>query len=99
MDLSTRKFMTMHKVLHPSDYRDKLYVSWKEGGRGLISVDDCIGAKIEELVEYTKKTKERLITAAKNSNDIIKTNRKTRKTGKKKWKEKQLPVDCIRLCD
>ena len=35
MDQRTRKFMTMQKALNPSDVIDLLYVSRKEGGRGL----------------------------------------------------------------
>ena len=33
MDQRTRKLTTMHKVLHPRDDVDRLYVSRKEGGR------------------------------------------------------------------
>ena len=32
--------MTLHKVLHPKDDVDRLYVSRKEEGRGLASVED-----------------------------------------------------------
>ena len=32
--------MTMHKALHPGDDVDRLYVSRKEGGRGLASTED-----------------------------------------------------------
>ena len=35
MDQRTRKLMTMHKTLHPRDGVDRLYISRKEGGRGL----------------------------------------------------------------
>ena len=35
MDQRTRKLMTIHKALHPRDIIDWLYVSRKEGGRGL----------------------------------------------------------------
>ena len=40
MDQRTRKLMTMHKALHPRDNVDRLYVSRKEGGRGLASTED-----------------------------------------------------------
>ena len=40
MDQRTRKLMTMHKPLHPRDDVDRLYVSRKEGGRRLASVED-----------------------------------------------------------
>ena len=39
--------MTKHKALHPRDDVDRLYVSRKEGGRGLASVDASI-----QLLEY-----------------------------------------------
>ena len=35
MDERTRKLMTMRKILHPKDDVDRLYLSRKEGGRGL----------------------------------------------------------------
>ena len=39
MDQRIRKLMIMHKALHPRDDIDRLYVSIKEGGRGLVSID------------------------------------------------------------
>ena len=39
MDQRIRKLMTMHKALHPRDDVDRLYVSRKEGGRGLASTE------------------------------------------------------------
>ena len=38
MDQRTRKLMTMHKAFHPGDDIDRLYVSRKEGGRGLARI-------------------------------------------------------------
>ena len=40
MDQRTSKLMTMHKALHPRDDVDRLYVSRKEGGRGLANIED-----------------------------------------------------------
>ena len=34
--------MTMHKVLHPRNDVDRLYLSRKEGVRGLASIEDSI---------------------------------------------------------
>ena len=39
MDQRMRKLMTMHKALHPRDV-DRLYISRKEGGRGLTSIEE-----------------------------------------------------------
>ena len=53
----------MHKDLLPRDDIVIFYVSRKEEGRGLASIRDCIEATVQELKEYTKKSKEKLNTA------------------------------------
>ena len=52
MDQRTRKLMTMHKALHPRDDVDRLYVSRKEGGRGVASIEDSVDASIQRLEDY-----------------------------------------------
>ena len=47
--------MTMHKALHPRDDVDRLYVSRKEGGRGLTSIEDSVDASIQRLEDYIEK--------------------------------------------
>ena len=83
MDQRTGKLMTMHKVLHPRDDVDRLYVSRKEGGRGLAIIEDSVDASIQRCEDY------RLITAIKNDTDNTVSNRMTT-TRKQKWEEKQL---------
>ena len=39
----------MHKALHPRDDVDWLYVSRKEGGRGLASTEDIVDVSIQRL--------------------------------------------------
>ena len=53
IDERTRKLMTMHEALHPRDDVDRLYVSRKEGGRGLASIEDSVDASIrpEDYIE------------------------------------------------
>ena len=46
MNQRTRKLMTMNKALHPRDDVDRLYVSRKEGGRGLTCIEDSADASI-----------------------------------------------------
>ena len=53
MDQRTRKLMTMHKALHPRDDVDRLYVSRKEEGRRLASIEDSIDTKIRRLHRKT----------------------------------------------
>ena len=40
----------------------------KEGGRGLTNIEYCIDGAIQGLKGYINKNKERLVTAASNSN-------------------------------
>ena len=42
MDRKTIKIMALNKCLHPRSSVARLYMKWKEGGRGLLSVEDCI---------------------------------------------------------
>ena len=42
MDRKTRKLMTMNKELHPRSDVARLYVSWKNGGRGLIGCENSV---------------------------------------------------------
>ena len=47
----------MHKALHPRDDKDRLYVSRKEGGRGLADIEYCVETTIQQLEDYTGKSK------------------------------------------
>ena len=51
------KLMTMHKALHPRDDVDRLYVSRKEGGRGLASIEDSVNTSIHR--KLYRKTRRR----------------------------------------
>ena len=79
--------MTMHKALHPRDDVDRLYVSRKEGGRGLASIEDSVDASIQRLEDYIQKDDGGLITTIRNDTDNTMDNRITI-TRKQKWKGK-----------
>ena len=81
--------MTMHKVLHPRYDVNRLYVSRKEEGGGLVIIEESVHASTQQLEDYTEKRGEGLITATNNDTDNTTTNRKTI-TRKQKWEEKQL---------
>ena len=49
MNQRTRKLMTMHKALHPRHDVERLYVSRKEGGRGLANIEDSVDTSIQQL--------------------------------------------------
>ena len=77
MDQRTRKLLSMHKALHPRDDVERLYVSRKEGGRGLASIEDNVDASILRLEDYIEKHEGRLITAIRNDTDNTIDNRMT----------------------
>ena len=79
----------MHKVLHPRDDFDRLYVSRKEGERGLASIEDNVDASIQRFDDYIEKHKGALFTAIRNDTDNPMNNRMTI-TRKQKWEDKQL---------
>ena len=69
--------MTMHKALHPRDDVHRLYVSRKEGGRGLASIEDSVDASIQRLKDYIKRYEGGLITATRNETENAMNNRMT----------------------
>ena len=79
----------MHKALHPRDDVDRLYVSRKEGRRGLASIKDCVDTSIKRLEDNIQKHDEGLITAIRNDTDNTMDNRMTI-TRKQKWERNQL---------
>ena len=86
MDQRTRKLMTMHKALHPRDDVDRLYVSRKEGGRGLTSIEDIVDASIQHLEDYIEKHERGLITTIRNDTDNT-IDERVKQLGNKNGKE------------
>ena len=81
--------MTMHKALHPRDDFDRLYVSRKEGGRGLASIEDTVDASIQRLEDYIEKHERGLITTIRVDTENMIDERMTT-TRKQKWQGKQI---------
>ena len=76
----------MHKALHHRDDVDRLYVSRKERGRKLASIEDSVNASIQRLEVYIQKHDGGIITVIRNDNDNTMDNRMTI-TREKNWKE------------
>ena len=89
MDQRTRKLMIMLKALHTKDDVDRLYVSRKEGRRGLASTEYSVDISIQRLEDYIEKYEGVLITAIRNDTDNTISNRMTIPR-KQKWEGKQL---------
>ena len=81
--------MTKHEALHPRDDIDRLYVSRKEGRRGLASIEDSVDVSIRWLEDYIEKHEKGQISAIRNDPDNMMDSRMTINR-KQKLKEKQL---------
>ena len=76
MGQRVRKLKTIHKVLHPKEDVEELYVS-RKGGRGIASIEDIDDASIKRYKNYIQKRGGRLITATLNNIDDTRTHRTT----------------------
>ena len=81
--------MTMHTTLYLRVDVDRLYVSRKEEGRELASIEDSVDASIQRLEDYIGKHERGLITATRNDTDNTMDNRMTI-TRKQKWEGEPL---------
>ena len=78
----------MHEGLHTRKAVQSLYVSRKEGGRKLASIEDSVDESIR-LEDYKDNHEGRQITATRIDTNKTMDNRLTI-TKKQKWEEKQL---------
>uniref|UniRef100_A0A1X7SMI5 Reverse transcriptase domain-containing protein n=1 Tax=Amphimedon queenslandica TaxID=400682 RepID=A0A1X7SMI5_AMPQE len=67
LDRKTRKLMTIHGAFHPKSDVDRLYLSRKRGGRGLLGCERSIKAEENSLGWYVKKSVEPLLKAVGRS--------------------------------
>ena len=65
IDRKTRKLFDIYGSLHPKPDADRLYIPRNDGGRGLISIEDCVELAIRGLEVYVHGSEERLIQAAR----------------------------------
>ena len=75
MEQRIRKLVTTHTALHPRDDDDRLYISRKEGGKGLVSIEDSVDASIQRLEDYIEKHEGGLFTAIRKDSDDTMDNR------------------------
>ena len=91
---------TIYGALHPKSDVDRLYLPRKEGGRGLISIKDCVELAIRGLEVYVHGSEERLIQAARDKIDGLEAASVLKKSKKEKrledWEEKVLHGQYLR---
>ena len=55
--------MTMHNALHPKSNVDRLYLPRKDGGRGLLGVEDTVNIANVSLKGYVSNSTEKLLSS------------------------------------
>ena len=95
IDRRNRKLFTIYGALHPKSDVERLYIPRKEGGRSLISTEDCVELAIRGLEVYVHESEERLIQAARRDKtdgleaaSALKRSKKVKRLGD--WEEKVL---------
>ena len=93
--------LTISGALHPKSDVDRLYILRKEGGRGLISIEDCVELAKRGLEVYVHGSEERLIQAARRDKidgledaNVLKRSRKKKRL--EGWEEKFLHGQYLR---
>ena len=54
IDRKTRKILYMYQALHPRSNVDRLYLPHSEGGKDLLSLEECVTAEKRSLGQYLK---------------------------------------------
>ena len=89
VDRTTRKYLTMNGAFHPKSDVDRLYVKRKEGGRGLIGVEQCVRSEENGLGFYVVNSDELLIRGVCIS-DVIKADDTVEKEEFKRIRSREL---------
>ena len=100
-DRKTRKLFPIYGALHLKSDVDRLYIPRKEGGTGLISIEDCVELAIRGLDVYIHGSEERLTQAARGDKidgleaaSALKRSKKERRL--EEWEEKVLHGQYLR---
>ena len=95
IDIETRKLMIMNVSLHPRRNVGRLYLARKEGGRGLISCEECVNVELQSLDKYLSESEEWMLkfVAGKRLSEVEDTDAFKKRLKEEKrnyWLEKPL---------
>ena len=102
MDRRTRKILAMNGCMHTRSNVARLYLPRKEGGRGLISIEECVNKESKSLHGYLRETTEWMLQAALkekllNEQENLQDYQNRRHEEKiRNWKEKDLHGEFVR---
>ena len=99
-DRKTGKLFTICGTLHPKSDVDRLYLPRKEGGRCLITIEDCFELVIRGLEVYVHASEERYIQAARRDKiDVLEAAsvlKRSKKEKREDWEQKVLHSQYLR---
>lgn len=87
MDVKTRKKLTVFGAFHKKGSVGRLYMKRKDGGRGLISVMDCVREEELGLCEYVKASDEWMMKVVGKELQVGETKKEYKKRVEKERKE------------
>ena len=94
INIRTRKIMTMAGMFHQKGYVGHLYLMRKDGGRGMISVEDCVRMEEKNLARNIMRSKERLFGVVSEGMEVRECGKEYKKRvmveRKEKLKKKQV---------
>ena len=88
IDIRTIKMMTTAGMFHQKGDVDRLYLMRKEGGRGMISVEDCVRMEENNLTRYMIQSKERLFAVISEGMELKESGKEYKKRVIVKRKDK-----------
>ncbi|KXJ06748.1 hypothetical protein AC249_AIPGENE17286, partial [Exaiptasia diaphana] len=87
MDVKTRKRLTMFGTFHKKGSVPRLYMKRKHGGRGLISVVDCVREEELGLCGYVKASEEWMLKVVGEMVEVGETKKEYKKRVQKERRE------------
>ena len=70
IDIKTRKLMTMNGSPNPRGNVGGLYLARKEGGKGLISCEECVNGEVQSLNKYLNESEEWMLKFVAGENGL-----------------------------
>ena len=64
IDKETRKILNMYQALHRRSNEGRLYLPCSEGGKGLLSLEECVSAEKRSLGQHLKKNEDEWLRRA-----------------------------------
>ena len=101
MDRRTRKILAMNGCLHTRSNVARLYLPMKEGGRGLIGIEDSVRKERKSLYGYLRESTEWMLQAALKEKVVVEEEnlqdyeRRIKEEKVKSWKEKALHSEFV----